>query len=341
MRENAMKIMTRWLLAGAMTAIATASAAQTDDKLFVYVSPDPIGVNAFLKMGQTGIEAAGKQFQAEVKTYESRTAADRLDNVNAAVNEGADVVVLLGFEFNDIVKEVAATAPDTQFLIVDQCIDERPDNVHCAVFREYEASYLMGVAAGMLTESKKVGVVGALDIPFLHRYTDGYAQGVKSVAPDVEVDIRWVGGENPFADPVRAKEQAVAMHAAGSDLIFTATAGGDFGVFEAAKEGGFKVFSVDVNQCPQAPGHVLDMTLKRVDNAMVQAIDAILEGQKQTMSSLGLKEGGMSAMALEDDQLASSQCEIAKHPEVIEKMKAVAASIVDGSLKLEDPMFAK
>ena len=56
------------------------------------------------------------------------------------------------------------TAPDTQFLIVDQCIDDRPDNVHCAVFREYEASYLVGVAAGMLTESNKVGVVGALEI---------------------------------------------------------------------------------------------------------------------------------------------------------------------------------
>ena len=42
--------------------------------------------------------------------------------------------------------------------------------------------------------------------------------------------------EVPFGDPVRAKEQALAMHSAGTDIIFTATAGGDFGVFEAAKE---------------------------------------------------------------------------------------------------------
>lgn len=336
-----MGFLRKFLAASLLGATAFAASAQAADKLFVYVSPDAIGVNAFLQMGKAGIEAAGEKYGADVKTYESKTAAERLDNVNAAINEGADVVVLLGFEFNDIVAEVAPTAPDTQFLIVDQCLDERPDNVHCAVFREYEATYLMGVAAGMLTETKKVGVVGALDIPFLHRYTDGYAQGVKSVAPDVEVDIRWVGGENPFADPVRAKEQAMAMHAAGSDLIFTATSGGDYGVFEAAKEGDFKVFSVDVNHCPELPGHVVDMTLKRVDTAMVAAIGAILAGEKKTMASLGLKEGGMDAMALDDAELAASQCEIAKHPEVVEKLRTVARSIEDGSLKLEDPMFTK
>lgn len=335
-----MKFLKAWIAAGVLGATVGTVGAQDADKLFVYVSPDPIGVNAFLQMGQTGIEAAGEQYDAEVRNYESRTASDRLENVNAAVNEGADIVVLLGFEFNDIVAQVAPTAPDTQFLIVDQCIENRPENVHCAVFREYEASYLVGVAAGMLTETNKVGVVGALDIPFLHRYTDAYAQGVKSVAPEAEVDIRWVGGENPFADPVRAKEQAVAMHSAGSDLIFTATSGGDFGVFEAAEEQDFLVFSVDVNQCPQAPGHVVDVTLKRVDNAMLQAIGAVLEGE-HVMMALGLEEGGVSTMALEEDQLADSQCVIAEHPEVVEKVRSVAASIKDGSLKLEDPMFAQ
>ncbi len=235
----------------------------------------------------------------EVKTYESKTAAERVENVNAAVNDGANIVVMLGFEFNDIVKEVAPTAPDTQFLIVDQCIENQPDNVHCAVFREYEASYLMGVAAGMLTKTNKVGVVGALDIPFLHRYTDGYAQGVKSVKPDAKVEVRWVGGDNPFADPVRAKEQAVAMNAAGADYIYTATSGGDFGVFEAAKEKDFKVFSVDVNHCPDIPGLIVDQSLKQVDVALGSAVDAILGGQKKVFMALGIKEGAVGAIALE------------------------------------------
>ena len=50
---------------------------------FVYVSPDPIGVNAFLQMGKTGTEAAAKKFGADVQTYESSTAAARRENVEA------------------------------------------------------------------------------------------------------------------------------------------------------------------------------------------------------------------------------------------------------------------
>ena len=107
-----MGFLKRCLAAGALGVAALATNAQAADKLFVYVSPDAIGVNAFLQMGKTGIEAAGQKYGADVKTYESKTAAERLENVNAAINEGANIVVLLGFEFNDIVKEVAPTAPD-------------------------------------------------------------------------------------------------------------------------------------------------------------------------------------------------------------------------------------
>jgi basic membrane protein A len=326
----------------ALSLAITMSAGQASaNDLLVYVSPNPIGVNAFLKMGQTGIEAAAKKHGMDFKTYESKTALELRENVNAAVNDGAKVVVVLGFEFNDIIKEVAPTAPDTQFLIVDQCIENQPDNVHCAVFREYEASYLIGVAAGMLTKTNTVGVVGAIDIPFLHRYTDGYAQGVKSVKPDAKVEVRWVGGENAFADPVRAKEQALALNAAGADYIYTATSGGDFGVFEAAKEKGFKTFSVDVNHCPDIPGIIVDQSLKHVDVALGAAVDAILAGQKKTFTSLGIKEGGVGSIALDEAGMAASKCLIADHPDVAAKMREVAATIADGSLKLTDPMAAK
>ena len=313
--------------------------AYASDKFFVYVSPDPIGVNAFLEMGKTGIEEAAKKYGADVKTYESTSAPARRENVEAALNEGATLIVVLGFEFNDIINDLAPSAPDVQFLIVDQCIPDLPPNVHCAVFREYEASYLAGVAAGMMTENNKVGVVGALDIPFLHRYTDAYRDGAVSVNPNIDVQIRWVGGDNPFGDPVRAKEQALAMHSSGADIIFTATAGGDFGVFEGAQENNFKVLSVDVNRCVNAPGFIIDNTLKGVDAALINSVDAIMNGATSSVSAVGLKEGGMSIMALKDDQLSDSQCLIAQQPDVVKKVKEVAASIIDGSLQLEDPMF--
>ncbi len=337
----------KWAVKSAAVAavmLAVSSPALEAKKLeFVYVSPDAIGVNAFLKMGKTGIEAAAAKYGATAKTFESNSPQSRLENVSAAVNEGADVVVVLGFEFNDILADVAPTAPNTQFLIVDQCIfKDRPANVHCAVFREYESAYLMGVIAAMNTKTNQLGVVSALDIPFLHRYTDGFAMGAKSVKPDVKVAVRWVGGANPFADPVRAKEQALALNADGADVIFAVTAGGDFGIFEGAKQAGFKVLSVDVNQCPNAKGLIYDNTLKHVDTVMVKSIGAILKGTGAPIVSYGLKEGGMGSLSTSSDAiLAASQCLVANEPLVVKKVRAVAANIISGKLKIADPMFAK
>lgn len=306
---------------------------------FVYVSPNPLGVNPFLIMGQTGIEEAGEKWNAETQVLESEDPVTREENVRAAVNEGATIVMVLGFEFADIIAEVAPEAPDVEFLIVDQCIDNPPPNVSCAVFREHEGAFLVGAVAASLTESNRVGVVGALDIPFLHRYTDAFAAGARHVNPDITVDTLWVGGDNPFSDPARAKEQALALAGNGADHIFAAAAAGNFGVFEAAEEQGFFSYGVDVNQCPDAPGHVVENLIKRVDTAVVQAIDSIMEGNDETFLTYGLKEGGIGLVALTTDNPEESQCVIMDHPDVIEQVTEIQQQIIDGEITVQDPMF--
>ncbi len=310
---------------------------------FYYVSPGPIGVNAFLILGQKGLEAAGQKYGATTKVLESENdPSSREENVRAAVNEGASIVIVLGFEFNDIIPKVAAEAPKTQFLIVDQCIDNPPANVHCAVFREYEAAYLIGVEAALLSQSGKVGAISALDIPFLHRYTDAFAVGAKAVKPDIETSTLWIGTDvSAFSDPARAKEQALAMAAQGADQIFAAGAASNFGIFEAAKEKNFMTYGVDVNQCPSAPDHVVDNLLKRVDNAIVQAVASIRSGGTETVLSLGLKEGGVGLVPFALDKPEDSQCVIMKHPDVITQVQAYRDKIISGEIKVEDPMTAK
>lgn len=311
--------------------------------LIYYVSPNPIGVNEFLKMGVTGLEMVAEAYNAETYVLESEFGDPTSweENVRAAVNDGADIVMVLGFEFNDIIAEVAPEAPDVQFLIVDQCIDDAPANVSCAVFREYEGSYLVGAVAGSLTESNKVGVIGALDIPFLHRYTDAYAEGALAVNPDVEVTTLWVGGDNPFSDPVRAKEQALALASGGVDHIYAATAGGNFGVFEAAKEEGFFAYGVDVNQCPDAPGFVMENMIKRVDLAIVDAVDQIMAGETGFFNTYGLAEGAMGLVSLVGENPEDSQCVLQDYPDLIETLSGLQQQIIDGEMVIEDPMFAQ
>lgn len=320
-----------------------AATAQAEGEQIIYVTPNPIGNNAFLRLGRDGSEAAAAAMNGTASSYESDSPPAMLENLYAAVGNGADIVVAVSFSAVDGVTEVAPMSPDVDFLVVDACPQgERPANVHCAVFREHEASFLMGFMAAKASTTGKLGVVGPIDIPFMHRFTDSFAEGAQHMNPDVDVQVRWVGGQNPFSDPVRAKEQALALNAQGADVIYAAAAGGSFGVFEAAGEAGFKVFGVDSNLCEFAQGAMIDSALKRVDQAILQSVEAIAAGEDSVFESFGLAEKGMGAIALDEaEAIAGSGCLIADMPEVAEEVRALAAQIIEGDVVVADPLMAE
>ena len=317
--------------------------AGDSEPLFVYVSPDPLGVNDFLVMGETGLERAAAKHGARAMVLESEDPTSREENVRAAIDEGAELVVVLGYEFGDILLRHASQHPEVDFLVVDQCLEDPPANVYCAVFREHEAAFLVGAVAASLTKTGKVGVIGALDIPFLHRYTEGFALGARHVDPQVEVSTLWIGGENPFSDPVRGKEQALAMAADGVDHMFAAASATNYGIFEAAGELGISAFGLDVNQCPVAPGVIVESMIKRVDKVFEEAVDAIRgEGaDREHVMRYGLASGDLGLVSHVAEDPANSQCGILEHPEVIETMRGIRQQIVDGEIVIEDPMFTQ
>lgn len=331
-----------WILLGIAAAACSPQnrGGDADDGSlqFVYISPDPLGVNPFLVMGQTGIEAIAGKYGATVVVMESEDPTTREDNVRAAIDLGADIVVVLGFEFADILARLAPASPAVEFLIVDQCIQNRPANVHCAMFKEFESSFAIGAMAAMLSETRHVGVIGATDIPFLHRYTDGFEAGAKYIDPDVEVSVRWVGGPNAFSDPVRAKEQALALASSGADYIFGAAAAGNLGVFEAARESEFFAFGLDIDQCSSVPGRIVDNLIKRVDLVIADGIDSIMNGAEAGFMVYGLASGGLELAALAPDRSGESDCIIYRYPDVMRRMLELRDLIVSGEIGIEDPM---
>ena len=264
-----------------LSGLLTYSGGRGGKPLIVYVSPNPIGVNDFLKLGKAGTERVAKALGGEAKIFESNDPTTQRQNLEAAVKDGAKIVVAIGFEFNDMLPEVAAAHPDTKFLLIDSCpFDKMQPNIYCSVFREYEASFLTGVEAALTSKTGKVGAIGALDIPFLHRYTDGFIQGAKHVKPDVAVSpTLWVGGNNPFSDPARGQQRAAAMVADNADRVLAAGAGSNGGIFKAMEDlDGATAFGVDVNQCPQAPGMIMDNIEKKTDVAVELAVKGIMAG---------------------------------------------------------------
>lgn len=315
---------------------ASAPSGGGSGKSFTLVTPDAVGQNEFLKLAVSGIKDAAKRHDGSQKVYESTDTASQQQNVQAAVDAKPDVIVLVGFEFADLVAQQAEKNPKQQFLIVDACTTKTYKNVSCAVFREHEGVFLAGAEAGLLSRSGKVGAVDVLDTPQFRRYSDPFAAGAKKVAARTETSTRFVGGQSPFDDSARAKEQANTLLAKGYDQIMAAAAAGNYGVFEAAKAKGAYAYGVDVNQCLSAPGTVVDNVIKRTDVAVDKGIEAVLAGRTGTTVSYGLKEGGISLTGLEAG-VDSSKCVIAEHKDVLKQVEALRDRIVAGKLTVDDP----
>jgi len=302
----------------------------------VVITPNPVGGNNFLELAVDGAEKVAADQNLDLRVFESSDPTSIQQNVEAAVREKPDIVVGLSFSLQDAFATVPTDNPDQQFLLVDACPDPQPENVTCAAFKEHEATYLAGVEAGLLSQSKKIGVVAALDTPFIRRWVDPFAAGAASVDAAVTSTPLFVGGDNPFGDPARGKAQAQVLADQGVDQVLAAASGSNVGTFEVAAGGGFQAYGVDVNECESAPGQVVDNVLKHVDVALAGAVTEILDGKAGGFKVYGLAEEGVGVSALEDD-VDSSGCLVADHPDVIEQVQKVRDQIIDGTVTVDDP----
>lgn len=328
------------LATGCNAAANSPDATGGDGPSLVLVTPNPVGVNDFLKLAVAGIEDAASRTKGSQKVYQSTDPASIQQNVVAAVRDRPDVIVAVGFNFADVLAQQAEQNPDQQFLFVDSCTEKPFPNVTCAVFREYEGVYLAGAEAGLLTKSGRVGAVVAVDAPQFHRYSEPFGLGARKTKPGAVLSPLFIGGANPFNDPGRAKQLTATLAGQGVDYVMgAASASGNLGVFEAAKEHGIFAFGVDANQCPASPGVVVDNVIKRTDVVITDGVEAILDGKRGDTRSYGVKEEGISLTGLQPD-VAGSRCAIADHPDVLDQVEKLRDEITAGTITIDDPAAA-
>ncbi len=188
-----------------------------------------------------------------------------------------DLIIGIGFDQADAIALVAGEYPDQKFAIVDMVVDQ--PNVASLVFNENEGSFLVGAAAGMKTQTNKIGFVGGMDIPLIRKFLAGYRYGAEYVNADVEVSFKYVGD---WADPAKGKELALAQFDAGADVVYAAAGRSGLGAIQAANEQGKLVIGVDADQCETIEGvpvsTFLGSMLKRVDVAVYETIKNVVNG---------------------------------------------------------------
>src|SRR4029078_6097045 len=103
--------------------------------------------------------------------------------------EGMDIVIGVGFIFTDDLTQLAKEYPNTKFAGVDYAVQTDaqgnpgppPPNLDALKFREEQGSFLVGALAALVGGSKKVGFVGGMEIPLIHKFDGGARLGVQAI----------------------------------------------------------------------------------------------------------------------------------------------------------------
>ncbi|MFI0396221.1 BMP family lipoprotein [Paracoccus jiaweipingae] len=319
--------MMKTLLGGA-AALALSSVAALADPALIFDLGGKFD-KSFNEAAYTGAKRWVDETGGKYKELEMQSEAQREQALRRLAETGANPIVMTGFAFSEVLAKVAGDYPDTKFVIIDAVVEQ--PNVQSIIFDEPAGSYLAGILAVMASKTQTVGFIGGMDVPLIHKFQCGYAQGIKAANPEARLITNFTG-TTPTAwnDPVKGGELAKAQKSQGADVIFAAAGGTGIGVLQAAADEGILSIGVDSNQNHLHPGKVLTSMVKAVD---VAVYDVFQQGEAV--------EPGLKVMSLANDGVRLAMDDNNKPlitPEMEAAITAAADKIKSGEVKVHDYM---
>jgi len=311
---------------------------KTDQEFSVAMVTDVGGIDdkSFNQSAWKGIKEFGEAnnlAEGDGYTYlQSQSDADYTTNLNSLARKNYNLIFGVGFMMEESINEIAGQQKDYNFSIIDGAVDQ--PNVASILFKEQEASFLAGIAAGLTTESNKVGFIGGVTGAVIERFEAGFIAGVEAVNPDAEVEVQYA---EAFDKAEMGQSIASKMYSSGVDVIFHAAGGTGNGLFKEARDLKQKnpdrnVWAIGVDSDQAAEGVVeidgeeqniiITSALKRVDVAVKDISEKAKAGEFPggETSVYTLADDGVGLAPINDAVPAKADIE-AKVAEFTEKIK--------------------
>jgi basic membrane protein A len=280
---KALSVIAGILLFGAAFFGANALAADKIMVAGIYTQPIQQKWDASL---HKALQKASDQGKIEYVYSEKVSNTDYIRVLREYSEKGVNLIVGEAFGISRDVRKVAKDYPEVAYLMGDTF---GPADPNLSVFDNYihEPCYLMGMIAGKMTKTNKIGMVGGYPIGEVNRLFHAFMAGAKSVNPDVEFKVSFIGS---WYDPPKAKEFAYAQVESGVDVLYAERAG----VVDAAREKGILAFGNvnDMNKEENGKDVVVASALWNMDSAVNEAISLVKTGK---FKALDYKEWTMMA----------------------------------------------
>ena len=271
------------------------------------------------------LDAAAKAGTVDYKFSEKVANTDYVRVLREYAESGVQLIVGEAFGISKEARKVADDYPNVAFLMGDPF---KPHGNNFAVFDNYihEPCFLMGMIAGSMTKSNKIGMVGGYPIGEVNRLFNAFMNGARSTNPDVQFKVNFIGS---WYDPPKAKEAAFAQIETGVDILYAERAG----VVDAAREKGILAFGNvnDMNKEENGKDVVVTSALWHMDAAINNAISEVASGSFKAADykewTMMAKGGATLAPYYEFDGKISA--------DIKAKVAAAQAQIMAGKMTVE------
>lgn len=259
---------------------------------------------------------------ADVNQYES--------TLRTAVRNGFDLVATTFPPMSDATVAVATDSPDTDFVAIYQFTNTEPDDTHDNIasssFSYEQTGYLWGVAAALLSETGRVGVVNGMAEPGSNTVINGLIQGAASVRPDLDVTVSYT---NSYTDPAKGSDNAAALINDGADVIVAMADQSNIGAIDAAKDAGVYVIGDTATRIPSYPEGIVATQPLTFGEPLADACKGDFPGGEHVVYPLGTK-GAEQILAEVAAWAEASGAEVG--PEVEDAVNAAWAAIDAGEV---------
>lgn len=264
----------------------------------------------------------------QVSHQQTRTPAEFDEAFISYAQAGYGLIFGHGFEYQDAATRVGPQFPDVTFVVSS---GSRPGpNVVPLVFHLNEASYLAGMAAGTVTESGIVGMVGGVEIPAAKGTFIAFEAGVKAVRCDAKILETHTGD---WYDVSAAKEATAAQLRQGADILIHNLDAASFGFFQAvreAREAGGEAWALGMNldQNDVAPDVIVGSAMIDLPAVFLSTAEAWKEGKLRGVARYaGLRAGVV-------DFVPNPAQEGVIPPDALERIDSAREAIIAGTLEV-------
>lgn len=241
-----------------------------------------------------------------------------------AATKKPDVIYGDAFGNEEAVRRVAKSFPKIAFVFGS---GGGPSGSNMSVFDNWihEPAYLLGVLAGSLTKTNKLGVVAALPIPEVNRLVNAFAAGAHTVNKKAVVKVTFI---NSFFDPATAKEAALAQIGAGVDAIYAERAG----VIEAAVQKNIYAFGNMSDQRKLGPKNVVSSAVWNMGPTVEYVLKQVRAGVYTAQDLKDFSEIGKGGASIAPINVHAKGGVPAK---VVAKVRTIQAKIKSGAFRVD------